>query len=140
MSKFKLGKKSLAKLEGVHPDLVKVVKRAIEISPRDFTVGEGERTIATQRKYVRSGASRTMRSRHIPSSNKCNLSCAVDLWALDDLDHDGDLDISWVEEHYKPIADAMKQASKELKIPVEWGVDLWGWDGPHFQLPWAKYP
>ena len=27
---FKLGKKSLSTLEGVHPDLVKVVKRAIE--------------------------------------------------------------------------------------------------------------
>lgn len=37
---FKLGKKSLSKLEGVHDDLVKVVKRAIEISECDFTIIE----------------------------------------------------------------------------------------------------
>lgn len=38
---FKLGKRSLSNLEGVHPDLVKVVHRAIEITTVDFTVIEG---------------------------------------------------------------------------------------------------
>lgn len=37
---FKLGKKSLERLESVHADLVKVVKRAIEISECDFTITE----------------------------------------------------------------------------------------------------
>jgi peptidoglycan L-alanyl-D-glutamate endopeptidase CwlK len=137
---FKLGKKSLLKLEGLHPDLQAVVKRAIEVSEVDFTVGEGVRTLETQKKYVRIGASKTMRSRHIPASNKCNLGCAVDLWALNDVDGDGDLDINWVEKHYKPIAEAMKKAANELNIPIEWGADLWGWDSPHFQLPWGSYP
>jgi peptidoglycan L-alanyl-D-glutamate endopeptidase CwlK len=137
---FKLSKASKAKLVGVHPDLVKVVERAIELTKEDFKVGEGVRTVATQRLYVRRGASKTMRSRHIPESNKCRLGCAVDLWALRDLDNDGDLDVSWVMKHYNPIAEAMKKASKELGIPVEWGFDLWGWDGPHFQLPWKQYP
>jgi peptidoglycan L-alanyl-D-glutamate endopeptidase CwlK len=140
MSKFKLGKKSLAKLEGLHPDLKAVVLLAIQKSEVDFTVGEGVRTKATQLKYVRIGASKTMRSRHIPESNLCKLGCAVDLWALHDLDHDGDLDISWVEGHYKPIAKAMKAAATELGIKIEWGIDLWGWDAPHFQLPWREYP
>ena len=37
---FKLGKRSLSNLKGVHPDLVKVVKRAIELTEVDFTVIE----------------------------------------------------------------------------------------------------
>ena len=42
---FVLGSKSLAKLNGVHPDLVKVVKAAIKLSEVDFTVLEGLRTL-----------------------------------------------------------------------------------------------
>ena len=42
---YQLGKKSKKKLEGVHPDLVKVVERAIEITEQDFTVLEGLRDI-----------------------------------------------------------------------------------------------
>lgn len=121
MSKFKLSKRSLKRLEGVHPDLIDVVKRAIEITEYDFTVGEGARTLEKQRKYVRIGASKTMRSRHIKTSNRCGYACAVDLWALRDIDEDGDLDVSWVMDHYEPIADAMKQASRELLVPIEWG-------------------
>lgn len=137
---YKLGKRSLGRLRGVHPDLVAVVKRAIEVSKADFTVGEGSRTMATQKRYVRIGASKTLDSRHVPENNECNLSCAVDIWALNDTDGDGDLDINWVMENYFPLADAMKLAAKELNIPLEWGYDLWGWDGPHFQLPKRLYP
>ena len=36
--KYALGPKSLAKLDGVHPDLVKVVKRAIALTRQDFMV------------------------------------------------------------------------------------------------------
>lgn len=137
---FRLSVTSQAKLAGVHPDLVKVVHRAIQLSTIDFKVGEGVRTIEKQREYVRTGASKTLRSRHIPESNKCKMGCAVDLWALTDLDGDGDLDVSWLMKHYKPIADAMKAAAKELNVKIEWGYDLWGWDGPHFQLSWKEYP
>lgn len=42
---------------------------------------------------------------------------------------------------YYKIADAMKQAADELRIPIEWGGDWRTFkDGPHFQLPWAQYP
>ena len=37
---FKLSSRSLKALEGVHPDLVAVVKRAIQITPVDFVVIE----------------------------------------------------------------------------------------------------
>lgn len=140
MSQFSLSKTSLTRLERVHPDLVKVVKRAIELTTNDFAVGEGARTMETQKKYVRIGASRTLNSRHVPENNQCKLSCAVDLWALNDLDGDGDLDVNWVMKNYQPLAAAMKSAAKELNIVIEWGLDLWGWDAPHFQLPKRLYP
>lgn len=72
---YKLSKKSLDRMKGVHPDLVKVVKRAIQISEVDFTVTEGLRDIERQRELVKSGASKTMNSRHLTGH-------AVDLIAL----------------------------------------------------------
>ena len=45
---FKLGTKSRENLRGVHPDLVAVVERAIEITKQDFTVIEGMRTLQRQ--------------------------------------------------------------------------------------------
>ena len=62
---YKLGQRSLQNLSGVHPDLVAVVKRAIEITEQDFSVIEGVRNIDRQRQLVKSGASQTMNSRHL---------------------------------------------------------------------------
>ncbi|TCV62311.1 M15 family metallopeptidase [Neorhizobium sp. S3-V5DH] len=125
---YVLGRGSLAKLTGVHPDLVRVVKRAIELTSVDFTVLEGVRTLATQRAYVAKGASKTMRSRHLTGH-------AVDLVPL--VNGKPSWDWSW----YHKLAPAVKQAAKELNVPLEWGGDWKGFpDGPHWQLPWDKYP
>lgn len=125
---FVLGARSRQRLQGVHPDLVKVVQRAISISEVDFTVLEGLRTEARQRQLVAQGASRTMRSRHLTGH-------AVDLGAL----IGGQ--VRWDWPLYYKIADAMKRAAKELNIPIEWGGDWRKFkDGPHFQLPWKEYP
>jgi len=62
---FKLGKKSRERLIGVHPDLIRVVERAIELTDVDFTVLEGIRSKSRQEKLVASGASQTMNSRHL---------------------------------------------------------------------------
>lgn len=125
---FKLGMKSKWKLRGVHPDLVKVVERAIQLSKVDFTVLEGLRDPMRQKDLMLSGASKTLKSRHLTGH-------AVDLGAL------VGGKIAWDWPLYYKIADAMKQASKELKIPIEWGGDWERFkDGPHYQLPWQQYP
>ena len=54
---FILSQKSLRRLEGVNPDLVKVVRRAIQITPIDFIVVEGLRT--KDRKSTRLNSSHT---------------------------------------------------------------------------------
>lgn len=125
---FVLGAKSKERLKGVHPDLVRVVERAIQLTEVDFTVLEGLRTAARQQQLVKSGASKTMRSRHITGH-------AVDLAAT----IDGE--IRWDWPLYHKIAKAVKQAAAELKVPIEWGGDWRSFkDGPHWQLPWKNYP
>lgn len=124
---YKLSNDSLEKLKGVHPDLVKVVKRAIELTTVDFKVGEGLRSLERQRQLVAQGASKTMNSRHLTGH-------AIDLYAL----KDGK--VNWDMALYKKIAVAMLQAAQELGVDVEWGGNWKMVDGPHFQLTWKKYP
>ena len=123
-----LDKRSETRLQGVHPDLVKVVRRAAEITTVDFVITEGKRTEAKQKQMVASGASRTMNSRHLTGH-------AVDLAAK------VGNDIRWDWPLYFKLAAAMKQAAAELKVSIEWGGDWRTFkDGPHFQLTWKAYP
>ena len=119
---YYLGKRSVQRLDGVHPDLVKVVKRAIEITDVDFTVLEGLRTKERQKELFDAGASQTLRSRHLTGH-------AVDLGAY------VAGSVRWDWPLYHKIAKAMKRAAKEQGIALEWGGDWRTFkDGPHFQL------
>lgn len=130
---FKLGPTSILRLQQVHPDLVKVVERAIVVSSIDFTVLEGARTKERQAELLTAGATTTMNSRHIPGAD--GFARAVDLGAL------VGGKVRWDWPLYFKIADAMKLAAKELGIPLEWGGDWKKFkDGPHFQLPHKEYP
>ena len=51
------------RLVGLHPDLVRVMRRAAASTAVPFAVVEGMRTVETQRAYVAKGASKTMKSR-----------------------------------------------------------------------------
>lgn len=128
MSGFRFGQRSMARLQGVHPDLVRVMHRAIAMSPIDFTVLEGRRSLARQQQLVASGASRTLRSRHLTGH-------AVDIapWLGGK--------VSWDWPLYHRIAPVVKEAAKLEGVPVEWGGDWRTFkDGPHWQLPWKDYP
>ena len=48
---YKLSQRSLDRLEGVKPDLINVVKRAIELTTIDFGVIEGVRTEERQKNW-----------------------------------------------------------------------------------------
>lgn len=128
-----LSQKSLTKLEGAHPDLVKIIKRAAALSPIDFTVLEVLRTPARQKELVAKGASKTMKSRHLPGAD--GKSRAVDIAPMDGGQ------ISWAWPIYHRLAPIIKQAAKEVGVPIEWGGDWRTFkDGPHWQLPWKDYP
>ena len=123
-----LGQRSLARLEGVHPDLVRVVKKAALLSNLDFAVLEGLRTIERQKQLVSQGASKTMNSRHLTGH-------AVDLAPM----IGGK--ISWDWPLYRQFAKVVKSAAADEKVPLQWGGDWREFkDGPHWELPWKFYP
>lgn len=128
---FRLSKRSLSRLDGVHPDLVKVVKRAIEITPLDFGVSEGVRDLETQKKYVADGKSTTLKSKHLPQ--KDGFSHAVDLFVF------VDGKVTWEHKHFRKVVQAMFTAAIEEGVQLEAGA-LWRdfLDSPHFQLN-SKY-
>lgn len=106
---FQLSQRSLDKLDGVKPELVEVVKRAIELTTVDFGVIEGLRTEEQQKALVEKGASQTMKSKHLTGN-------AVDLMAY--VGGRG----CWELNVYDEIADAMKEAAKELSVSIRWGA------------------
>lgn len=143
MSKFYLSRTSKERMRGVHPDLVCVVKRGIELTEVDFRVNEGKRNKTRQKELVDAGASKTMDSLHIPHKTKL---CVTGEIPKEPVSHAVDLvalvgnKVSWDWPVYDKIAKAMKKAAKELGIEIEWGGDWKTFkDGPHFQLPKRKY-
>lgn len=126
---FRLSKRSESNLAGVNPDLVKVVRRALELSTVDFSVIEGLRTAERQKELVATGKSKTMNSRHLTGH-------AVDLFPVG-----GD----WNDYRcWLPVLDAMHKAGEELGVKLRFGVT---WtdnphdksarflDAPHVELP-----
>lgn len=162
---FKLGRTSKRRLKGVHPHLVGVVERAIQITDTDFTVTEGVRTKKRQRQLVKAGQSQTMNSRHIPAIPNAEPELGPVAHAVDLVGWVGDA-LSWDIGHLCDIADAIRTAAIELKVSIEWG-GCWDAldqypdapdalqaylerkkaagkkpfiDAAHFQLSWEAYP
>ncbi len=117
---YKLGKRSLEKLEGVDERMVAVVKHAIGATKQDFSVICGLRTIEEQKALVAKGASQTMKSKHIDG-------LAVDLMAYVDGGR-------WELNLYDEIADAMAEGARACDVPIRWGAawtipNIAHWDG-----------
>jgi peptidoglycan L-alanyl-D-glutamate endopeptidase CwlK len=122
-----LGQRSLSRLEGVHPDLIRVVKKAAMMSPLDFTVLEGLRTIDRQCQLMGAGATKTLNSRHLTGH-------AVDLAPMI-----GGT-VRWDWPLYHQLAAVVKDAAEAENVPVQWGGDWRTFkDGPHWELPWKQY-
>lgn len=124
MSRFVLGAQSRAALVGVHPSLVRVVERAIQITEQDFRVIEGVRSLDRQKKLVAQGSSKTMRSQHLLQSD--GYGHAVDLAPV------VNGSVVWSHEKIRPIVLAMRRASIEAKAKIVWGSI---WDRNLAQLP-----
>ena len=108
---FNLSSRSRGKLEGVHPDMVGVVERAIELTKIDFGVTYGVRTVEEQEKLVAAGRSQTMKSKHLIQDS--GYSHAVDVVAYDGSD------VVWEINVYDDICDAFKQAAEEKGVAIK---------------------
>ncbi len=127
--------RSLRNLAGIHPDLRKVMDRALQEAPFAFVVTEGLRTLERQKQLVAIGASKTLNSRHLTGH-------AVDLVPFVDLDKDGKVETeemySW--PLYHRLAPAIKAAAQSENVLIIWGGDWRFKDGPHWELSWKAYP
>lgn len=124
----KYSARSLKNLNGIHPDLRRVIDRALQESPLDFVVIEGLRTKERQKQLVASGASRTMNSRHITGH-------AVDLVPIGP---SGKAAFDW--PLYDRLGPAVKQAAAKEGVALVWGGDWTSFrDGPHFELDRRVY-
>ncbi|PHI31048.1 M15 family metallopeptidase [Budvicia aquatica] len=133
MNNFKFSQRSENNLKGVNANLVKVVRRALEITSVDFTVIEGVRTLARQEQLYAQGRTApgkivtwTMKSKHIDGN-------AVDLLPVTGWDN---------LSSFKAVSKAMFQAANELGVKIIWGADWNGngiqekgeTDSPHFEI------
>lgn len=132
---YKLGTRSKNNLKGVHPDLVKVVEKAIEITTQDFTVIEGVRTQKRQQELYAQG--RTKEGPRVTNvdgvKRKSNHQIKSDGFghAVDIVPYPVDWDSS---VKFDNIANAMKLAACEIGVDIQWGGDWKMLDKPHFEL------
>jgi peptidoglycan L-alanyl-D-glutamate endopeptidase CwlK len=134
---MQLTPKDEAHLKRVHPDLARVIRRAAAMWPHKdqvFFITCSTRTLEEQKKLIAAGASRTLRSRHLPGKTN-KLSHAVDLAVR------MGKTVRWDWPLYAQMAKTILAAAKIEKVPVEWGGSWTSFrDGPHYQLPWKQYP
>jgi peptidoglycan L-alanyl-D-glutamate endopeptidase CwlK len=122
-----MGEKRLAT---VRPELQKLTRLAVLLSPHPFTIVQGQRTAQQQRAIYNQGrygnkgpiVTYTLNSKHLGGR-------ALDFAAID---KDGD--ISWDEKLYPPIAQAFQAASKQLGIGITWGGEWRSQDLGHIEL------
>ena len=112
---YKFGKKSLANLAGVHPKLVSTMHDAIAMSDVDMGISCGLRTKDEQVELVKSGASKTMNSKHLPQASD-GYSHAIDFFCYTDSGR-----LSWELPLYFKAMEHIRKAALRNKLKLRWG-------------------
>lgn len=127
MEHHRFGKTSLKHLTECDERLERLAPLALKYSKYDFGITQALRTPEEQRENVKSGASQTMKSRHLP--NKNGESEAIDIVIYVNGKQ------TWDHKYYRKVAGAFFKAAFELGIPIEWGGHFESFfDGVHYQL------
>lgn len=124
---YRFSQNSLNNLEQVHPDLVDVAHRAIELTPYDFGITQGLRTVEEQEKLVAAGKSQTMNSRHLMQDDGYSHAIDIAVYTRNGL--------TWEVGYYRKVVQAFFTAAIEKNVQINSGV-LWRTfvDGPHIEL------
>lgn len=139
---FQFSKRSIERMQGVHPDLITIFMEAIKVSPIDFGIPEygGLRTAGEQNQLYTAKKSEcdgvTTKSNHQAKSDGYG-------WALDVYAYLGGA--SWDKVHLAMVAGVILSVADRLykegkvKNKLKWGGtfgsdSFHGWDMPHFEL------
>ena len=132
---FKFSKKSLKKLEGLHPNLQNFFKELIKISPYDFSITQGVRTAEEQNKLYQQG--RTIPGKIVTNCDGYKIKSNHQT-KDDGLGYAGDIAVliknrvTWNENYYCEVANSARFLMQ--KYNVEWGGDWKNFkDLPHFE-------
>ncbi len=125
--------RDILRLQGVHPDLVKLVQAAADKSPLQFFVIEGLRTAAMEAVDVAAGKSQAKHSRHLGGF-------AVDLGIMFNGRYIKGENAAEVQL-YSQLSGVLLGIAAELKIPLIWGGS-WATlkDLDHYELNRNFYP
>ncbi len=136
---YRFSQKSEERLKTLHPDMARVVRRALSFQVMDFTVLETLRDQARQELMVKTGASTTLNSRHL--ANAGGLAEAVDL--LPYPYNVNGIDVWQDKQRFAVLAGLMYAAGVIENVSIRWGGD-WDFDGnnadstfhdmPHFEI------
>jgi len=119
MKNYRLSQRSLDRLEGCDPKILKIVNLAITYTAIDFGIAHngGFRSAEKQNKIFKDGAStkdgHEKRSKH------------QDGIAFDYLCYDNN-GVTWNKHHYFMVYGAIHAAAEHLGIAIRWGGN---WDG-----------
>lgn len=141
-----LSARDRARLDGVHPHLVRVIEAAAGRTFIRWQVNEGIRTLEAQRAHLAAGRTLTLDSPHIPRSvfldgAQRTLGHAVDILLLTPAGK-----ANWRFEDYSTLAAEILDAAGMCRIPVRWGGMFRNKqgqrfaDGLHFELDREAYP
>jgi len=141
MGRYAFSQRSFRNLDGVHPDLVRVVQSAMDMQVLDFAVDEGVRTVVRQAELLKDGRTRTMESKHLIQPD--GFGHAVDLSPYP-LDWEAVTNGDYREiARFGVLAGVMLMVAKLEGVVVVNGMDWDGdgltldhtlFDGPHFHV------
>ena len=106
---FKFGKGSLEKLNTVHPDLKLVMQEVIKLTPIDFGITEGIRSLERAEQLKSDGLSK------VGSKSKHCQGKAVDIVCYDNGK------VTWDLDFYEAVGQVVGEVSELLDIPIRWG-------------------
>lgn len=135
---------SLSNLESVHPNLVEIIKEAIQSSSIPFIITEGVQTTERQKKLYAQG--RTTSGKIVTNcdgiKNKSNHQLkengyghAIDLYPY--INSSIRIHEAYVPESLQIIAEHIKMTAQKKNLFIIWGGDWKMKDYPHFEL-WVE--
>ena len=142
---YRFSKRSLERIEGINPILITILKEAIKDSPYDFGIPRdgGFRTYRRQEElYARGRTTNELIEKGIvgiegrPDKSRITWTLksyhmtgnAVDIYCY--FDNRPNWDLKYLE----PIARHLIEVAAKHGVILNWGQDLWGKDGAHFQI------